>query len=914
MKCDLRQSMKRFFDQCMVVGLAGLLAAGARAETESTAIRCVKSARFLAPVDSPDYRKYAPDRSVQMVHLALDITPDFKQRSIVATAMLRLKPVVKPVQEIKLDAVDLDVRSVTATEKVQAYQVTDKQLIVTFAEPIPPDKEVVITITYSAEPTRGLYFRTPEMGYKLGDTHFFTQGEEIEARHWYPCLDSPNQQFTSEITCRVPEGMTAISNGRLVSDAKDPASELKVIHWSQEKPHANYLITLVAGYFQKLEDKAHNVPLAFYTPPSEFAEAATSFRDTKDMVEYFEEEIGVPYPWDKYYQVCVNDFVAGGMENTSATTLTDSTLFTDATENIRDSEGLISHELAHQWFGDLVTCKDWSHIWLNEGFATYYETLYRAHKHGRDAMLYELYQRARQITGMANDTTPIVRRTYDQPSEMFGYLAYPKASWVLHMLRCQLGENLYRQCIKTYLKRHEYGNVVTEDLRAVIEELSGRSYDQFFDQWLYHGRFPDLDLDYSWDEMTKLAKVSIRQTQPVDQNVLLFNLPLTLRFLTKTGAVDRLVQVSRRQEDFWFPLAAEPERVRVDPDYTLLAKIKFNVPQKMLYAQLADQADVVGRLLTIEQLSGRRDKESLAKLQDTLNHDSFYGVRIEAAQALRSIHTDEALDVLLASTKQPDARARREVADAIGGFYADKAFAAEREMSRGEKNPDLLSEVLRNLGGYAKPEVREELLKFLDSQSYRNELAGAAISGLRLQDDPSDIAPLLATLSQREADFTSHGFAQGLSALAYLARNEEKKDKVRDFLVAHVNDKRRIVQLASLNALGTLGDPTALGVLEKFATASTTSPEQAAAERAVTSLRAGRKPVDDFKNLRQEVLDLEKENRELRKDVDDLKKKIEAGRPAPAGTPNQPPPPPAPPSKPAPPGPKPKVQSPKSDG
>jgi len=905
--------MKRFVDRALVVGLAGLLAAGARAEIESTAIRCVKSASFLAPIDSPDYRKYAPDRTVQMVHLALDITPDFKQRTIAATATLRLKAVVKPFQELTLDAVDLNVHSVTATEKVQAYQVTDKQVIVTFAEPIQPDKEVVVTIAYSAEPIRGIYFRTPEMGYKAGDTHLFSQGEEIEARHWYPCLDSPNQQFTSEITCRVPEGMTAISNGRLVSEAKDPALGLMVIHWSQEKPHANYLITLVAGYFQKLEDKAHNVPLAFYTPPSEIREAASSFRDTKDMVEFFEEEIGVPYPWDKYYQVCVNDFVAGGMENTSATTLTDSTLFTETTENIRNSEGLISHELAHQWFGDLVTCKDWSHIWLNEGFATYYESLYSAHKHGRDSLRYELYQRARQITGMANDTTPIVRRTYDQPTEMFGYLTYPKGSWVLHMLRSQLGDDLYRRCIKTYLQRHQYGNVVTDDLRAVIEELSGRSFDQFFDQWLYHGRFPDLELDYSWDELTKLARVSIRQTQQVDQNVLLFNLPLTLRFQTKTGAVDRVIQVTRKQEDFHFPLASAPERVRVDPDYTLLAKIKFSVPQAMLYAQLADQADVVGRLLAIEQLSGKRDNESLAKLQDTLNHDSFYGVRVEAAQALRSAHTDEALDALLASSNQPDARVRAAVVDAIGGFYADKAFASARGTLAEEKNPDILSTVLRNFGGYAKPEVRAELLKFLDSQSYRNELAGAAISGLRLQDDPSCIAPLLETLSRREADFTSHGFAQGLDTLAYLARNEEKKDKVRDFLVTRVNDKRRSVQLASLNALGALGDPTALGVLEKFATASKTSPQRAAAERAVASLRAVRKPVDDFKNLRQEVLDLQKENRDLRKDMDDLKKKIDAGHSAPAGATNRPPAPPLSRSKPGQPGPKPKVLSPKSN-
>jgi aminopeptidase N len=169
------------------------------------------------------------------------------------------------------------------------------------------------------------------------------------------------------------------------------------------------------------------------------------------MLTFFEKEIGVPYPWAKYSQVCVNDFVEGGMENTSCTTLTDSTLFTNATENIRNSEGLVAHEMAHQWFGDLVTCKDWSQIWLNESFATYYETLYNEHKNGRDNMLYELYGRARQITGITNDVNAIVRRNFDNSHEMFGYLAYQKGGWVLHMLRSQLGPDLYRRCINTYL-------------------------------------------------------------------------------------------------------------------------------------------------------------------------------------------------------------------------------------------------------------------------------------------------------------------------------------------------------------------------------------------------------------------------------------------------------------------------------
>ncbi len=858
-----------------------LWAGGTRAEDDSAGLECRESARFAAPGDSAVRRQYAADREVEVLHLALDVTPDFKQRTIEGKATLRFRPLARPVRELKLDAVGLDVHSVTATEKLRAWQVTAENVVLTFEAPVAVGREVSVTVVYRAEPVQGLYFRTPEQGYKPGDTHLFSQGEEIEARHWYPCLDSPNVKFTSEVTCRVPAGMTVISNGRMTSREADPATGLVAVHWSQEKPHANYLVTLAAGYFTKLEAKHRDLPLAFYTPPSEAKEAAASFRDTVDMVEFFEQEIGVPYPWAKYDQVCVNDFVAGGMENTSATTLTDRTLFTEATENLRESDGLMSHELAHQWFGDLVTCKDWSHIWLNEGFATYYESLYDAHKNGREAMLYELYQRARMITGIPEDTQAIVRRTYDKPGDMFGYLSYPKASWVLHMLRSDLGPDLYRQCVRTYLQRHQFGNVVTEDLRAVIEELSGRSFDQFFDQWLYHGHHPEIEATYSWDETARLAKVSLRQAQKLSDNVLLFNFPLAIRFKGRFGAVDRTIQVSQKEEDFYFPLDSAPESVRLDPDYTLLAKLTFSVPNPMLRAQLADKDDMIGRLLAIEQLSSRRDRESVALLRNALNNDPFYGVRLEAAKALRAIHSEESLTALLDSTKQKDARVRLEVVNCLGGFYAPSACAAASRVLDSEKNPDIVAAAIRNLACYGSSETHQLLLRFLSSDSYRNEVANAAIAAMRSEDDPSFLSPLLETLSKREADLTSSGFGQGLETVAYLARNEEKKDLEREFLLRHVNDKKRSVQLAAINALGTLGDARAIPVLQTFATAAKGAPQQTAAERAIAALRAGRKPVDDFKNLRQEVLDLQKANRDLRKDLDDLKKKLDATVPKP---------------------------------
>jgi aminopeptidase N len=865
---------------CLVTVYA--LTAPAHGATVDTDIECIKSASFFAPTEAGADHKYPPDREVKVSHLALDLTPDFKQRTFEGKETFQFKPNGKPVPELSLDAVDLIILSVASTVEIQGWQVTTDKLIITFVKPLPMDKEAGVTIAYHAQPSKGIYFRTPEMGYKEGDTELFSQGEPIEARHWYPCFDSPNAKFTSEVTCRVPAGMTAVSNGRLVSGEKDPATGLTAFHWSQEQPHANYLIAVAAGYFKKLEDKHNNVPLAFLTPPSDFNEAAAFFRDTRDIMGFFEAETGVPFPWAKYDQVCLNDFVAGGMENTSATLLTDEGMFTGATENIIDSDGLVSHEMAHQWFGDLVTCDDWSDIWLNEGFATYYALLYDGHKNGRDSMLYGLYQDARRITGTQDDTNAIVRRTYGNPWEMFSYLAYPKGSWVLHMLRSELGQDLYRRCIKTYLERHQYGNVVTEDLRKVIEELSGRSYDQFFDQWLYHAHQPELEASYNWDEKTRLAKVSLRQAQKTDQNVLLFNFPLTIRFKGKFGTVDRPILVKEKEADFYFPLESAPRIVRLDPDYTLLAKTTLNLPDDMLYSQLADREDVMGRLLAIEQLADKKDQGTVLKLKEAMNNDPFYGVRVEAAQALRSIHTDDALEALLASTRQPDARVRLQAARAIDGFYRDTAYASARNSLENEKNPAILCADIAALGKYEQPEVRNLLIKFLNSESYRNQLAVAAINAMRSQDDPAYIAPLMETLRKREADFRSRGFARGLQALAYLARNEEKKDAVREFLLGYVNHKKERIQLAAIEALGTLGDPGAIAVLQTFANAAKAAPQQAPAEKAVADLRAGRKPVDDFKNLRQEVLDLEKAGREQRKELDDLKKQIEARKNTPA--------------------------------
>ncbi|MCP4610242.1 MAG: hypothetical protein GY845_16150 [Planctomycetes bacterium] len=822
-------------------------------------------------------RQYAPDRKADILHITIDVTPDFKARTVAGATTIKFKPIAKPLTELRLDAIDLDVSCVTSNVKIEGYSVTDEAIIITFDPPIQPGVEATVKVLYEAEPKQGLYFRTPEMGYKEEDTHLFTQGESHEAPYWYPNYDYPNESSTSEVICRVPADMTVLSNGRLVSEEIDSETGLKAVRWLQDKPHVNYLVALVAGKLKKIESRYKDIPLAFYTPASQIELAENSFKGTADMLEFYEKEIGMPYPWNKYYQAVVQDFVAGGMENTTLTILTEGTLFTKATENIHSSQSLVAHELVHQWFGDYVTCKDWSHLWLNEGFATYYEDLYNGYKNGRDSMLYGLYRSARGVLSNRPIHKPIVYRSYADADEQFDYRTYPKAGWVLHVLRTELGEELFRKCVKTYLERHAFSSVVTEDFSSVIEELSGRSFDRFFDQWIYHGRHPDLKVSYNWSEKDKLAKVSVEQTHEVNDNVMLFHFRTKARFVIDGENIDREILINSKQHDFYFSLPKEPNIVRFDPDFGLLATVKFEKPTAMLYEQLENKDDVIGRLRAIDALKKKKDKKTVAKLKDALNNDAFYGVRSGASSALREIHTKEAFEALGDSLNQEDARVRLQVVRDVSSFYRSETFELIKRVLKNEKNPAILEAAIRNLGLYHHKSTRRLLLKYLKSRSYRNELASAAVEAIRKLDEPFFIVSLQKTLSERESEFRSWDFSRGLDTLAHIARNEDDRTKVRKFLVDYVNHRQVRIQAGAIRALGTLGDPKAIPIVDTFSGDDPRDRVQRSANNALRALRQKKELVpEEIVQLRETVETFRKETEKLKNDLDDIKKRLDA--------------------------------------
>ena len=320
--------------------------------------------------------------------------------------------------------------------------------------------------------------------------------------------------------------------------------------------------------------------------------------------------------------------------------------------------------------------------------------------------------------------------------------------------------------------------------------------------------------------------------------------------------------------------------MRLDPRLELLAKIDIDLTPAMLAAQLGNNEDVVGRLRAVAMLRDKKDHDSVAQLKAVLNHDPFYGLRIEAATALASIHSEESLDAILSSMAQTDPRVRNAEAAGLAAFYSATAFAAEAKALVAEKNPDIQAQHIKGVANYANPEAHDLLLPLLQSHSYRNSLADSAIAGMRAQDDTVYLAPLQQILEQRRDDFMTRGFTTALDTLGYLARHEEKKDAVLQFLSGFVNDKNPMIRASAIKALGTLQDPRAVPLLQTFASAGKTTPEQPVAQAALDAIRAARPAGDNLIELRDTVLDLQKENRQMRQDLDDLRKKLDL-RPAP---------------------------------
>ncbi|MGC2720499.1 MAG: M1 family metallopeptidase, partial [Candidatus Acidiferrales bacterium] len=482
---------------------------------------------LLVPAKGRADEPYARSRDYDLQHVKTHLWFDFDHKAFHGEVTHSVAMLRDNVSEIQFDSVDLKIDAVTLDGKNAKYTVTPTDVVVALSGASKKGDKHEIFIRYEGSPKKGLYFVGPDKNYPSRPKEVWTQGESEDTRYYIPIYDYPNDRTTSEMIMTVPASWITVSNGDLVG-TKDESDGTKTWTWKQDQTLSTYLITAVAGEFVEKKETWRGIPVRYVVPQGQENTIDATFARTKGMLDLFSDKLDVKYPWAQYAQTSVNDFVEGGMENTSATTLTTRGLVNPALagEDSRGSDDLDSHELAHQWFGDLVTCKDWSNIWLNEGFATYFEHYWAEQHYGADEAAYEFWRDQNGwFRQKRNYAHPIVERKTGDAIEFSGN-EYTKGGWVLKMLRTKLGDDYFFNGLHHYLEVNRGQNVVTADLQKAIEQQTNINVDQFFHQWIWRAGAPRYEVSYLYDPTAKQLKLDVKQTQKVEGMVGLFDMPV----------------------------------------------------------------------------------------------------------------------------------------------------------------------------------------------------------------------------------------------------------------------------------------------------------------------------------------------------------------------------------------------------
>jgi aminopeptidase N len=587
---------------------------------------------------------------------------------------------------------------------------------------------------------------------------------------------------------------------------------MKTWTWTQSQPVSTYLISLVAGELEKVSETWRNIPVDYLVPRGQRDRVAPTFSHTRDMLTFYTDKLGVMYPWEKYTQSSVDQFVVGGMENVSATTLTTRSLHHPelARESLTRSDGLISHELAHQWFGDLVTCKDWANLWLNEGFATFLADLWEEHHYGADNAAYSRWRdQAAWMRQARLFTVPVVTRDFNDSLRYAGNI-YGKAGLILQMLREELGDNVFFAGLKHYLEKNRLGNVVTEDLVKALEESSGKNLDRFFAQWIYGAGAPRFAVSSSYDANTRQLSLNVRQTQRVAGDVGLFNVPIEIVVSTSAGTQSFPVRVSKADETFSFPLASEPLLVIFDKGSRILKSVEFRKsPAEWIYQlQRADSA--IDRAAAAQALGDVKDNEAvLAALGEAAQRDRFWGVRVQSLLALGRIGGAEAGKRVLAAVSNGEPWVREAAVEQLGSFKDDPGLAARlAEISRND-NAYRVRAMALNSYAQLKPADGLAVLQQAAAMSSPDEvIRRAALRAMGAYGDDKAAPTLMEWSAEGKPIFVR------TAAIASLALLDKKNEAIMSHLVAALDDPAFDIRMAAVNALGERGDRAAVPALE----------------------------------------------------------------------------------------------------
>lgn len=838
---------------------------------------------------------YNPDRPGQVEHIFLDLALDIPAQSFSGTCQIRLNPVRSGVETLVLDAVDLQIEGVKVGRTKQLFDYDGEQLQIHLKQPTTAGKVFTVAIAYTVhQPQRGLYFVQPDEHYPDKPTQVWTQGEDEDSRFWFPCFDYPGQLATSEIRVRVPKAFMAISNGELIETEVD--GKQKIYHWLQRQVHPTYLMTLAVGEFAEIIDDWQGKPVTYYVEKGREDQAQLTMGKTPRMIEFFSEYYGYPYAYPKYAQVCVDDFIFGGMENTSTTLLTDRCLLDErAALDNRSAESLVAHELAHQWFGDLVVIKHWSHAWIKEGMASYSEVMWTNHEYGaEDAAYYRLNEARNYFNEDSNRyRRPVVTHVYREAIELYDRHLYEKGACIYHMIRAELGDELFWRAIHTFVQDNAHKTVETIDLLRAIEKATGRNLLFLFDQYVYRGGHPEYKLGYSWDADHKMAKVTVTQAQvdPKDKNsakeLFDLNLPIAFGFDRGKQPIEFqafTVRVHEQEQSFYFGLPEKPLLISFDQGNHYLKQVTLEYPVPELKAQLKQDPDPLSRIYAAQALAKKGGLEVIKSLVEALTSDGFWGMRVEVAKQLAQIKLDQVLTALKPGLKDKDARVRRAVVEAMATFKTDESYKAIKPLAeKGDPSYYVEASALRAVGAIAsstlitKPKETKVIKLFksvLKDRAGWNEVVRSGAIGA-LSQMKTSTAALDLILTYTEAGTPQPLRLAAIRALGSISTGQppEQLQRILDRLSVLVGESFFLTQVSVSASLGQMETPKAISLLKTLANQTPDGRVRRMAEESVKRVQARVKSNQALSTLQEEVQQLQQANQELKSRLADLEAK-----------------------------------------
>jgi aminopeptidase N len=597
---------------------------------------------------TPLYRE-SPKRVNDILHTKLDLKFDIPQALVYGKATITFKPYFYPVNSLELDAIGFQINKIKGSGSLNEldlkYNYDGKKLSIDLGKTYTSKDTLTIFIDYIAKPDeqaqgssdaivsdKGLYFINKDGSQPGFPTQVWSQGETQANSKWFPTIDAPNERMTQEITLTVNKKYTTLSNGLLLSQ-KENEDGTRTDYWKQSLPAAPYLTMIAIGEYGVVKDKYKNIEVAYYVEPAYVKYAKQIFGDTPEMIAYFSNLLGVEYPWEKYAQIAVRDYVSGAMENTTATVFGEDIQRTEKELLDADGEDVIAHELFHQWFGDLVTCESWSNLPLNESFANYSEYIWLSHKYGKDAgdahlnTDLEIYFNEAKVK-QAN----LIRYYYNDKEDMFDGHSYNKGGRVLHMLRTYVGDDAFFASLKLYLNTKKFSSVEISDLRLAFEAVTGEDLHWFFDQWFMSSGHPELAVNSYYNDTTKQIVLTVSQNQNFSFAPL-YKLPIAVDVYSANAKERHQITITKQEEKFYFEAKSKPNLVEFDADHALIAVItEVKTPEEWTY-QYKNCPTYFARSEAIKKLSQLKGKVVYDCLLSATT-DKFHAIRAQAAEIL----------------------------------------------------------------------------------------------------------------------------------------------------------------------------------------------------------------------------------------------------------------------------------------